>query len=155
MDREHRYATTVEWMGNDGTGTSGYRAYRRDHVIDAPGKAAAIAGSADAQFRGDATRWNPEELLVAALSSCHMLAFLHLCADAGIVVTEYRDAAEGRMTFGDDGAGQFVGVVLRPQVTLADPGDRARADALHEDAHALCFIARSVNFPVVTEPADA
>lgn len=147
--REHRYATTMRWTGNTGSGTSSYRAYRRDHVIEAEGKPS-IPGSSDPQFRGDRTRWNPEELLVASLSACHQLWYLHLAAEAGVVVSAYVDRAEGVMAETADGGGRVTRVVLRPEVTLA-AGDAALAQALHERAHALCFIACSVNFPVEIE----
>jgi len=153
MSKLHRYEIVTEWTGNRGAGTSGYRTYGRDHLLKADGKPA-IEGSSDPAFRGDAARYNPEDLLVASLSACHMLWFLHLCADAGIVVAAYRDAAAGFMEEASDGGGQFTEVVLRPDVTLAD-GDEAaieRAAALHEAAHAKCFIARSVNFPVRHTP---
>jgi organic hydroperoxide reductase OsmC/OhrA len=151
MGREHRYSVTVTWTGNTGTGTSGYRSYERRHEISAEGKPA-IAASSDPVFRGDRTRWNPEELLVAALSSCHQLSYLHLCADAGIAVVEYVDYAEGWMEETPDGSGQFTRVVLRPKVTVAAGSDVAKAKELHHEAHAKCFIARSVNFPVENEP---
>jgi organic hydroperoxide reductase OsmC/OhrA len=147
--REHHYGAELTWTGNRGTGTSGYRDYARDHRIAAPGKAD-IAGSSDPHFRGDAARWNPEELLVASLSACHQLWYLHLCADAGIVVTAYADAAEGVMHEEPGGHGHFARVVLRPQVTIAS-GDARQALALHARAQELCFIARSVNSPVETQ----
>ncbi len=112
----------------------------------------AIPGSSDPVFRGDRSRWNPEELLVAALSSCHQLAYLHLCADAGIVVVGYLDRAEGIMAETPDGAGQFTRVVLRPKVMVAAGSSVETARELHRQAHAMCFIARSVNFPVECEP---
>lgn len=150
--REHRYAVRVEWTGNLGTGTSGYRAYSRDHSIGA-GTKPAIPGSSDPAFRGDPARWNPEDMLVASLSACHQLWYLHLCATAGIAVTAYADEAEGVMEEGPDGGGQFSSVVLRPRVTLAPGSDAAKALALHHEAAEKCFIARSVNFPVRHEPA--
>jgi organic hydroperoxide reductase OsmC/OhrA len=146
----HSYTVTVTWTGNTGTGTSGYREYQRSHEISASGKAA-IAGSSDPAFRGDRTRWNPEELLVASLSTCHQLWYLHLCADAGIVVETYEDEAAGVMEESSDGGGQFVEVILRPKVRLAPGSDQAKAHALHHEAHAKCFIARSMNFPVRCE----
>jgi organic hydroperoxide reductase OsmC/OhrA len=149
---EHRYSLTLRWTGNTGAGTSEYRAYRRDHVIEAAGKPP-IVSSSDPHFRGDATRWNPEELLLASLSSCHQLWYLHLCADARVVVTAYEDQPLGFMRLESDGGGAFSRVLLRPQVTLASEAMRERALALHERAHALCFIARSVNFPVDHEPS--
>ena len=151
--KEHRYHIAMRWTGNTGTGTATYRGYERAHEIDVPGQAKPpIAGSSDPAFRGDPARWNPEELLVAALSACHQLAYLHLCATAGVVVTAYEDRAEGVMTETPGGGGRFSRVVLRPRVTIAPGGDAERARALHHDAHGLCFIASSVNFPVDNEP---
>lgn len=149
--RSHRYAVTVTWTGNRGTGTSGYRDYSRDHEVTAGGKPP-LLGSSEAVFRGDAARWSPEELLVSALSQCHMLWYLHLAVEAGIVVTAYRDGVEGTLAEHPDGSGEFTEVILRPQVTLEDADRAAEAVALHEPAHRLCFIARSVNFPVRCEP---
>jgi organic hydroperoxide reductase OsmC/OhrA len=149
----HHYKTALRWTGNLGTGTSSYRAYSRNHELSAPQKTAPIAASSDKSFRGEESRYNPEELLVAALSSCHMLSYLHLCADAGIVVTGYEDEAEGTMRVNPDGSGEFVEVKLHPRVELADPSRADEADALHHRAHELCFIARSVNFPVLCETA--
>jgi organic hydroperoxide reductase OsmC/OhrA len=151
--KEHQYETAVEWTGNTGSGTSGYRAYERRHEISAPGfPKPPIPGSSDPTFRGDRSRWNPEELLVASLSACHQLWYLHLCADAGIVITSYVDRAEGVMVEDADGGGQFRRVVLRPVITFAPGADLERARALHHEAHRLCFIARSMNFPVEHEP---
>jgi organic hydroperoxide reductase OsmC/OhrA len=151
--REHRYQVTVEWTGNTGTGTAGYRTYERRHEIGAPAAhKPPIPGSSDPAFRGDAARWNPEELLLASISACHQLWYLHLCADAGVVVTAYVDRAEGTMVEEASGAGQFSRVVLHPTVTLAPGADVARARALHHDAHAMCYVARSVNFPVEHQP---
>jgi organic hydroperoxide reductase OsmC/OhrA len=134
-----------------GTGTSGYRDYRRSHDISGAGKET-INGSSDPLFRGDAKRWNPEELLVASLSACHQLWYLHLCADAGVVVEAYEDEAQGVMEEAEDGGGRFVEVILRPRVRIAWGSDKTRALSLHLQAHAKCFIARSVNFPVRCEP---
>ncbi|HZS58789.1 MAG TPA: OsmC family protein [Gemmatimonadaceae bacterium] len=151
--REHRYTTVVEWTGNTGTGTSAYRAYLRQHEISSPSnQKPLIPGSSDPGFRGDAARWNPEELLVASLSTCHQLWYLHLCADAGLVITSYVDRAEGVMVEEADGSGRFRQVTLRPVVTFAPGADLDRARALHHDAHRMCFIANSVNFPVEHEP---
>ncbi|RVU16575.1 OsmC family protein [Methylobacterium oryzihabitans] len=146
-DRRHGYRVTVTWTGNRGEGTASYRGYGRDHRISVPGKPD-IPGSSDPSFRGDADRWNPEELLLASLSACHKLWYLGLCAEAGLVVVSYEDEAEGTMVEEPGGAGQFTGVVLRPRVVVAAGSDRDRAEALHRQAHAMCFIARSVNFPV-------
>ncbi len=149
-DREHAYVVTVKWTGNRGSGTSAYRAYARAHDIEAPGKPP-IPASSDPAFRGDRARYNPEELLVASLSSCHMLWYLHLCSAEGILVQAYEDIAEGVMAERPDG-GAFVEVVLAPEITLSPGSDVERARALHADAHRKCFIANSVNFPVRHEP---
>ena len=152
MIKTHRYTVVVEWTGNTGAGTSGYRSYERRHEISAGTQKPPIPGSSDPAFRGDPARWNPEELLVAALSACHKLSYLHLCADAGIVVTAYVDHAEGMMEETSDGSGHFQRATLRPQVTVAPGSDIVRARELHHEAHAKCFIANSVNFPVEVEP---
>jgi len=149
--REHHYAVDTDWTGNRGTGTSGYAAFGREHVIRMAGKPD-IVGSSDPAVRGDPARHNPEDLLVASLSTCHMLWYLALCAKAGIVVTAYADSATGTMVEEADGGGRFTEVTLRPLATLAADADLALAQKLHEDAHRLCFIARSVNFPVACEP---
>ncbi|MFD7010412.1 OsmC family protein [Rhodococcus jostii] len=148
----HDYTLTVTWTGTRGAGTAGPDAYDRDHVIAAAGKPD-LPGSADPSFRGDATRWNPEELLVASLSQCHMLWYLGLAAAAGVVVVDYRDDPTGTMVEHPDGAGEFTEVVLAPVVTVADGSMVARAEQLHTRAHEKCFIARSVNFPVRHRPA--
>ncbi|MEV4628811.1 OsmC family protein [Micromonospora sp. NPDC049523] len=150
MARQHSYDTVVTWTGNRGTGTSGYRDYDRDHEVAADGPVT-IAGSSDPAFRGDRTRWNPEQLLLASLSQCHLLWYLHLCAEAGVVVTDYVDRAVGAMTEDADG-GRFTEVLLRPEVTVAEPDMVEPATRLHADAHRACFIANSVNFPVRHEP---
>jgi organic hydroperoxide reductase OsmC/OhrA len=152
MERTHHYRMELRWTGNLGTGTSAYRAYSRNHELAAPEKSAPIAGSSDRAFRGDASRYNPEELLLGALAACHMLALLHLCADAGIVVTNYADDAAGEMIEHRDGAGELTRVTLRPRMAIADAARIGEAAALHHRAHELCFIARSVNFPVEIVP---
>jgi organic hydroperoxide reductase OsmC/OhrA len=151
--KEHHYRVEVQWTGNTGRGTAAYRDYARSHVLSVPGQPKPpIPGSSDPAFRGDEARWNPEELLVGALSACHQLWYLHLCSAAGVVVTDYVDDAEGIMHEELDGGGHFARVVLRPVVTISRESDAARARTLHEEAHRMCFIARSVNFPVGHEP---
>jgi organic hydroperoxide reductase OsmC/OhrA len=150
MRHEHSYAVSVEWLGNRGTGTSGYRDYGREHVVRAAGKHD-LEGSSDRVFHGNADRWNPEELLLAALSQCHLLSYLHVAASAGVVVTEYRDAAVGTMVQTANGGGRFTSATLRPRVTIAS-GDAELARRLHHEASEKCFIAASVNFPVHHEP---
>ncbi len=149
--QDHSYTVTITWSGNTGSGTSSYRSYERAHEIAAFGKPD-IPASSDPAFRGDPRRYNPEELLVASLSSCHMLWYLHLAAANGIIVRAYEDIAEGVMVEQPGGGGAFTEVVLSPEITFAPGTDLARAQALHADAHARCFIANSVNFPVRHEP---
>lgn len=147
---EHAYAVTIRWTGNRGTGTSDYRAYDRTHEIVAAGKPP-IPASSDPAFRGSADRYNPEDLLVASLSGCHLLTYLHLCGVSGVTVTGYEDHATGTMVETDNG-GHFTDVILRPVVTISSESDAAIAMSLHDKAHHLCFIANSVNFPVRCEP---
>jgi len=151
MAKTHHYPVAVEWTGNTGTGTSGYRTYERRHEISAGAEKPTIPGSSDPAFRGDRARWNPEELLVASISACHQLWYLHLCAEAGIAVLAYVDHAEGVMEAAADGSGCFRRVILRPKVAVAAGSDVVKARELHDAAHAKCFIANSVNFPVEHE----
>lgn len=148
--RTHRYTGTTTWTGNTGSGTSAHTAYERDHEIEFAGKPA-ILGASDPAFQGDPTRHNPEELLVASVSACHMLWYLALAAKARIVVTGYVDRAEGTMEEDRSGGGHFTSVVLRPEITLAVGTDEAAAAAIHHDAHEKCFIAQSVKFPITVE----
>jgi organic hydroperoxide reductase OsmC/OhrA len=150
MNAEHSFTVSVEWQGNRGTGTSGYKDFSRTVELRAAGKHAILASAAKA-FHGDPERWNPEEELVAALSQCHLLSYLHVATRAGVVVESYTDAATGTLQTNPDGSGAIVEVLLRPVVTLS-AGDPATALALHADANRLCFIANSVNFPVRHEP---
>lgn len=151
-DKSHSFEVNVAWTGNRGEGTSSYTAYQRAHEISVEGKPV-IPGSSDPAFRGDKSRYNPEELLVASLSTCHMLWYLHLCADAHVVVTAYTDAASGTMKLTEDGGGRFSEVTLKPTVTIEKGCDPYLAKELHRKAHHLCFIANSVNFAVHVEPA--
>ncbi len=150
MEFDHHYEVRVEWQGNLGVGTRDYRSYGRDNLVTAAGKSP-LEGSADRSFRGSPERWNPEELLVVALSQCHMLSYLHVAATNGIVVATYTDDATGTMRQTDDGGGHFTSVTLKPRVTLSS-GDPELALSLHGRAGELCFIARSVNFAVHHEP---
>ncbi|MBW8859442.1 MAG: OsmC family protein [Caulobacter sp.] len=154
MSKSHRYATTLTWTGNLGAGTASYRGYERAHEIAVEGKPT-IVGSSDPSFRGDPARWNPEELMLASISACHQLWYLHLCAVNGVVVTAYRDEAEGVMVEDETGGGRFERAVLRPQVTIAAGSDPAKARALHHEANAKCFVANSLNFPVGHEATVA
>jgi organic hydroperoxide reductase OsmC/OhrA len=151
MGKEHHYAIAVEWTGNRGTGTSGYRDYDRNHRISADGNPD-IPGSSDPSFRGDPARWNPEELLLASISACHKLWYLHLCADAGVTVISYRDDAVAIMEEDKDTGGRFTGATLRPHVTITAGSDAALAMRLHHDANHKCYVANSLNFKVAHEP---
>ena len=147
MNKHHHYKTTIKWTGNLGPGTYTYKSYERSHTISVAGKQP-IQGSSDAAFRGDKSKLNPEELLVSSLSACHMLWYLHLCAEAGVVVTDYSDDATGAMQETSDGGGFFTEVTLNPVVTVANQSMVGKATELHQTANALCFIANSVKFPV-------
>jgi organic hydroperoxide reductase OsmC/OhrA len=154
MSKTHHYELELTWTGNTGEGTAGYRKYSRDHdVAGLEGTAKPpIPGSSDPSFRGDAGRWNPEELLVASVAQCHMLWYLSLCARDRIIVTAYADRPDGTMLETPIGGGAFSEVVLRPKVTVASADMLDKATALHAEAHRMCFIANSVNFPVRHEP---
>lgn len=149
--KEHQYEVKIEWTGNLGQGTTSYRAYERSHIITAPNKVDILASS-DPAFLGDPTRYNPEELLVASLSSCHMLWYLHLCTTKQVIVLNYVDQAKGVMVEEKNGAGSFKEVILYPKITLADASMIPIAQELHHKANQMCFIANSVNFPVKHEP---
>ncbi|WP_431709474.1 OsmC family protein [Glutamicibacter uratoxydans] len=147
----HNYQISMRWTGNRGEGTRSYRGYGREHILSAEGLPD-IAGTADPTFHGDAERWNPEQLLLAALSQCHMLSYLHLAVKHGLVVTSYTDQAHGTLKLNYDGSGQFTEATLQPAVGLLEESQRELADALHVQANKVCFIARSVNFTVHHKP---
>jgi organic hydroperoxide reductase OsmC/OhrA len=147
----HSYRLTNRWTGNQGSGTSGYKAYGRDHEISIAGKPVLLASS-DPHYRGDPTRHNPEEMLLAAISGCHMLWYLHFCSDSQIIVVSYQDDAEATMEVAADGNGHFTKAILRPEVTITSAEMIQLAERLHEKAHKFCFIANSVNFPITVEP---
>ncbi len=151
MNKQHHYTLTIKWTGNKGEGTANYKAYERSHLIEIENKAS-INGSSDPAFRGDANMHNPEELFLASISTCHMLWYLHLCADALVIVTEYTDNATGTMTETANGGGRFTEVVLHPTVTIANETKLAKATALHHKANERCYIANSCNFPILHEP---
>ncbi len=149
--KTHHYITEVKWPERSGDRTTGYNDYLRDHTGFVVDKNIDIPMSSDPHFKGDSKRYNPEELLVMSLSSCHMLWYLHLCAVNNIVVHLYEDRAQGIMEMDDSGSGKFTRVILHPEVQLSS-GDATIAEELHEKAHELCFIARSVNFAVDCKP---
>ena len=148
--KTHTYLATVAWTGAADGPTTDYESYSREYDIRIDGKTD-LAGSSDPNYRGDAARHNPEDLMVGAVSSCHMLWYLHLCAVKGVKVTGYEDAAEGTMVEAP-GNGRFTEIVLKPVVTITADSDPERARALHDRAHKECFIANSVNFPVRCDP---
>ena len=149
--KAHHYNITVEWTGNTGNGTQNYKSYTRDYNVLCDGKPE-IKGSSDPAFLGDRTRYNPEDMLVTSLSSCHMLWYLHLCAEAGVIVTDYKDYAEGIMEETANGSGRFTEVTLKPVVTVKDSAMVEKANDLHKKANEMCFIANSCNFPVHHKP---
>ncbi len=143
---DHSYEVSVRWTGDRGTGTSGYRDYGRDHDVQATGKPD-LLGSADPTFRGDRDRWNPEELVVAALAQCHMLSYLHVAVQQGFTVVDYQDTATASLNVNRDGSGELIEATLHPVVTILEADRVADAEAAHAAANQLCFIARSVAFP--------
>ena len=147
MKRAHNYQLSIQWTGNKGSGTSSYQAYERSHSIIKNGKLE-IPASSDPAFRGDKTKHNPEELFLASISSCHMLWYLHLCSEAGVIVTDYIDQASGVMEESAEGGGRFSEVTLKPQVVVAEASMITKANALHARANEMCFIANSLNFKV-------
>lgn len=147
MARKHLYETSLTWTGNKGSGTMDYRSYDRDFTIEIDGKTP-ILGSSDSIFLGDKTKYNPEDLMLSSVSSCHMLWFLHLCSKNGIVVIDYKDNAVGTMTENADGSGKFTEILLQPTVIISKQEDIAWANSLHTEANQMCFIASSLNFPV-------
>jgi len=151
MIKKHPYSIKLNWTGNTGEGTTNYRNYLRDHEIAIEGKQKILCSS-DPSFRGDPSRYNPEELLVASLSGCHMLWYLHLCAVNGVNVLKYEDHAEGVMNEKEDGSGIFEKVTLKPWILIDKPEMTQKAHELHHEANKKCFIANSCNFPVVHEP---
>lgn len=152
MDKQHHYSLRTQWTGNTGQGTNNYRSYQRSHTISVDGKPE-LQCSSDAAFRGDKTKYTPEDLLVASLSGCHMLWYLHLCSEAGVVVIDYIDNATGIMAESSNGGGRFTEVTLSPEVSVAEQSMIDKANELHKKANELCFIANSVNFPVYHHPS--
>ena len=149
--KEHLYHLSLRWTGNNGQGTTNYQGYSRSYEITVPGKPT-IFGSSDPAFRGDPTKYNPEELLIASLSSCHMLWYLHLCAEARIIVSQYCDYPIGKMCETEAGSGRFAEVTLKPEIIITTENKIELAQQIHDQAHKLCFIANSVNFPVLCQP---
>ncbi|TCC81976.1 OsmC family peroxiredoxin [Pedobacter hiemivivus] len=151
MAKEHQYQATLTWAGNKGSGTMDYRSYDRSYIISIDNKPD-ISGSSDSAFLGDKTKHNPEDLLLASLSSCHMLWYLHLCSQNEIIVMDYKDTPIGKMTENSDGSGHFNEVVLNPVVVITDESQIEKANSLHDQAHKMCFIANSCNFPIKHNP---
>ena len=154
MKKQHQYNLALAWTGNSGNGTRGYTTYERSYTISAANKEA-ISGSSDPSFRGDKTKYNPEELLVASAASCHMLWYLHLCAEAGVIVTNYTDSAVGIMHETEKGSGYFTEITHYPKVTVKDASMVEKANLLHSKANEYCFIANSVKFPIHHKPECA
>ena len=147
MKDKHNYSVAIKWTGNNGNGTASFTGYDRSHSVSIENKPDLLCSS-DAAFGGDKTKYTPEDLLVASIAGCHMLWYLHLCAEAGVIVTDYIDNAKGTMIVTDDGGGRFTKVTLYPEVTVADDSMEEKANQLHTRANKLCFIANSCNFPI-------
>ncbi|WP_375238081.1 OsmC family protein [Aurantibacter sp.] len=146
--KKHQYNAKIHWTGNQGKGTENYKVYKRDYTISINGKSQDILGSSDPAFLGDNTRYNPEEFLVASVSSCHMLWYLHLCATNNIVVTNYTDNATGIMEETKNGSGKFTSITLQPNIIITNKNNIEKAKKLHKDANKMCFIANSLNFNI-------
>jgi len=151
MSKNHTYQCFIEWTGNLGVGTDTYTSYSRSHNVSSLSKSP-ISCSSDPMFRGDATKYNPEELFLFSISSCHMLWYLHLCADAKIIVTDYKDSCEGVLALDNNSLGKFESVTLKPTITITDESMIIKATELHQLAHKFCFIAQSLNVHVLIEP---
>jgi len=149
--KEHHYHTQIIWTGNKGTGTSGYTEYERSHTIQTENKVL-IEASSDAPFRGDVSKYNPEDLFLSSIASCHMLWYLHLCADNGIIVKSYVDKPHGIMQTFANGSGKFSEITLHPLVEVAEVSMIETAISLHHSAHEMCFLSNSVNFEIFIEP---
>ena len=150
--KKHHYSLNIKWTGNKGKGTAGYKSYGREHTISAEGKKEVILCSSDPSFLGDPTLYNPEELFLSSIATCHMLWYLHFCSDHKIIVTHYEDHATGIMQEDKDGSGKFTEVNLRPTVTIENMDMQAKAIELHGLAHKYCFIANSCNFEIKCLP---
>lgn len=150
--KAHNYKIKVEWIGNEGNGTLNYKSYNRNHEISSDGKYGGINGSSDPSFLGDKTKYNPEDLFISSISTCHMLWYLHLCSVNNIVVTEYIDNATGIMEEMENGSGKFTEVTLNPNVKITNPDLINKANDLHSEANKMCFIANSCNFTIVHKP---
>ena len=150
MNRQHHFRTTINWTGNRGQGTTDYNGYDRSHRLSAQNKPT-IEVSSDSAFMGDPSKYNPEELFLASLSSCHMLWFLHLCSDNGVVVTAYEDHATGNLDEDKTGGGKFTEVILHPHVKVTHSSMIVKANELHEEANKRCFIANSCTFKIKHE----
>jgi len=150
--KHHNYNVKLEWSGNLGSGTDTYNSYSRNHIISCNAKYDNILGSSDSSFKGEKSRYNPEELFLSSIMSCHMLWYLHLCASEGIVVTEYIDEATAVLIENRDGSGYFKEVKLNPVITIENDDLTDKAHQLHQKANNMCFIANSCNFKIEHHP---
>jgi len=152
--KQHEYTSRIAWTGNRGEGTSSYRGYDRTWDIVTPGKPV-VHCSNDPLLGGNPALANPEDLLLSSLAACHMLWYLHYASEAGIVVSSYQDDPVGIGESSPNGAGRFLRAILKPHIVLRLGSDLTKADAIHHRIHEVCFIARSVNFPVSYEASYA
>lgn len=150
MKKTHHYHSHLNWTGNQGHGTKDYKSYDRSYQVQVEGKPI-IEGSSDPAFRGDASVYNPEELFLFSISSCHMLWYLHLCSVNHISVVSYKDEAIGTMAEETNGSGRFTAVTLKPEISIEDPSKKELALQLHHKANKMCFIANSCNFEIKHE----
>jgi len=154
MHKEHHYTLTINWTGNTGTGTTHATHYERSHILSVAGKPDILCSS-DPAFRGDKTKYNPEDLFLASVAECHMLWYLHMCADAGVVVVDYTDNPTGIMVeASEEGRGRFTEVTLNPLVVVTEESMIEKANAMHDKAREMCFISNSCNFPIGHKPVS-
>lgn len=150
--KKHTYKAQIDWTGNQGKGTKDYKAYSRDHVIHVANKYDDIQASSDPSFRGNESKYNPEDLFISSLAACHMLWYLHLCSVNQVTIVSYRDTATGTMELDKNGGGKFTEVTLNPEVIVTDSNMLDEANKLHEEANKMCFIANSCNFKIAHAP---
>ena len=150
--KQYQFQSKIEWTGNTGSGTFDPRSYDRSHTISVPTKKQVIEASSSSFFRGDESKLNPQELFLSSIASCHLMKYLHYCAENGIIVLAYEDHAEATVEENEDGGGKFVSVLLKPKIIVSEQNMVSEAIELHKTIGDKCFVANSCNFPIACEP---
>ena len=148
MTFKHLFKASINWTSSQNQQQSEKKFYSKSHKIKLEGKPILIVSAAKA-FKGNPELYNPEDLLLSSLVSCHMMSYLYVCSQNGIEVLEYSDNAEATLEVSPDGSGRFVEVTLNPKITISNSNQIQQALDLHQKANQLCFIANSCNFPVL------